>query len=215
MRSTAPSLLFLTLTACTTPVPDAPVLVSAPDVVPEQQEPPATAAAAVGIQGAWTVEVREADGTLVERRSFHNALGPDAYRWVAVIAGAAAGHGSVGEWRLTVSGVDSPTPTHPCGDAAPASCACIDDCDGVTVSEAFPPVLTLTGHITATRDGEIARVRTEILTCVDGWPADDCFISRDRAAYSVFSEHSLDTPIAIAANQSAYLSVEITFSSVP
>lgn len=100
----------LVLAGCGAPqqVSPAPAPVSAPGleaVSAAGNAPRGTPQEGIKVHGRWTIEVRNPDGSLAERREFENALTlSGADRLASVLARAL----SVGGWKITLSGTNSP-----------------------------------------------------------------------------------------------------------
>jgi hypothetical protein len=118
----------------------------------------------IDVHGHWTIEVRDPDGTLVERREFENALGSFGDTAIIKILGR--------QFTLSVWGVTISSGDQPCGDdTQPAACAIFEPTFPtaapfifrnltVAVSGVSDPTdiatLTLSGFATAQRDGTAA-----------------------------------------------------------
>jgi hypothetical protein len=127
----------------------------------------------VNVKGDWTIEVRNADGTLAHRRDFTNRLADYAPRAVANILGHQ--RSSLG-WRVDVSGG-----TYPCGSDRIGNAECTIHEAQVPISgnvDSFPTLtvevptegddrhkLVLSGEATVLRDGTLTDVRTSLYSC--------------------------------------------------
>jgi len=170
------------------------------------------------VHGRWTIEVRNPDGTLVERRDFENALViPAGATHLANILGRAR---TVGGWRINTVG-SAQICEHPAG-GSPTSCEIVESTDAlvsnaafptltVTVSGAVPAEMVLNGSLVAQLTGDISQVRTFNLYCANTTSPSACPAGSAAGAGMVTST-SLGTPIAVTAGQQVQVRVVISFS---
>ena len=122
----------------------------------------------ITVHGHWVIEVRDPDGTLVERREFENALSS-----AATITGLLARDHSAGLWEVQLRA--SVSSAAPCQTSAGTSSHCHVVESASSVSDAkFSKTLTishgfgdfvLTGTATAQKSGEVGVVRTGMSRC--------------------------------------------------
>jgi hypothetical protein len=165
------------------------------------------------VHGHWTIEVRNPDSTLVERREFDNALNAPGGQALASILGRKA---SVGGWAIelissafagrTVTGtgamiVESGYP----GTAYTTFSTLRVTAPEISDATSGTP-LQLSGTATAETDGSI----TQVKTMINMNPATEAPSS--RYAYSApFTSTVLDTPVRLTARQTVTVTVTITF----
>lgn len=211
------------------------VLVGAATTVTAQGAPakPASSPGSEGIQvhGNWTIDVRQADGTLMERREFKNALTDDGKTGLLqLLAGFRAG----GEWAVGLLG-GSAGQLPPCG--APGSNVCFirESASAPWASQLTLKYvdsftgLELSGHITADRDGRIGIVSTRMHPCRFNIPETPVCRNPQSDAIAtpvppgsdfpfVFTLHELkgltnsDKPIDVVQGQIVQIKVVISFS---
>ena len=157
----------------------------------------------VGVQGAWTIDVLNLDGTVAGHREFHNSLTAGE---PGIIAGTLNGDYSRTDWILNVRG--SNTALEPCMlGSDPGTC-------WVTVPGIFPEesttvfetlstqvtpsgALRLAGSMIAGRDGDIRTVSS----FMDG--------------AGPFSVHEVSPTQPVVAGQQVLITVEFTFVTAP
>lgn len=177
-------------------VPAGPVM-AAPGAAASQGSPTAEG---IKVHGHWTIEVREADGALVERREFENVLTPFGAghivqvlaretvqdRWLIQLDG---GGGSTGADQLCLR------------DGTPNRCVILEsdaDCFfqfqfcTLTIGVEADPALLLSGTVTAQRTGRIIQVWTS-------------------TSAGIFTATSID-PIDVLEGQQVLVNVRISFS---
>ncbi|MDO8717109.1 MAG: hypothetical protein Q7J73_09955 [Dehalococcoidales bacterium] len=169
----------------------------------------------IQVHGHWTIEVRNPDGTLAERREFENALGVEGDRllsqvlgrtqsvggWAILFNGNAfqiGGFASVG-WILENGGLNAPTgpgyfPT-----------LTID----VPIAGTNADKLVLSGTATAQFDGNIVTVLTRS-NRRPNTEAPSSTYGGDGAV--IFTHTTLATPINLLAGQQVLVTVVISFS---
>lgn len=174
----------------------------------------------IAVHGRWTIEVRDPDGGLVERREFDNAL---------TIAGAAALAKTIGglrvpaEWRVTLSRL-STGGNSPCG-GAPAECIAVTSTMLLTGPNIFETLsvsvpnsgpnadkLVLSGSVTALVDGVIDTVGSNILFCGPVRPPGTACGSGDLLGFSTITQASVSPAVSVVAGQQILVTVVITFS---
>ena len=171
----------------------------------------------IKVHGHWTIEVRSADGSLVERREFDNALTSQGGGTLTRVLTRSA---SIGAWGILLS---SSGGTHPCiQSASPAPCLVresvagggLTSWPGVTHFTTLtvgtdPPVSTviLQGTAIVEADGIIDVV--ESISCTAMPPSVDPAVCNNG---SVFTSQTLPSPVAVTAGQQVLITVQISFS---
>lgn len=174
----------------------------------------------IQVHGHWIVEIFE-DGNLIERRTFTNAF---SNPWT--LADILAGESVVGfhKWSITAAG-------QICDDGRGGFGACriVRSDDPRADESGFFATLTvstpnsgsndgslvLQGSVTADSDGDITTVNTGLTACDDPTATPDtCFHGNLSlsAASSGFTVKQLASPIAIAAGQTANITVILSFT---
>lgn len=183
--------------------------------------------ASITVQGHWTFEVRNADGSGVKRYEFDNALVS-----AKALLTTLARQNSAGRWNVILGdyeGVDV------CANGTPpvrVACALQEPGDQVTFSDTkkfaalsvslegspSPTTLVLQGTFTADLSGQITAVRTGLALCANTVaPASPCA----NGSGPIFTAHTMQPsappsaggPIPVAAGQIVQVRVEIRFSS--
>lgn len=171
--------------------------------------------AVIGIEGAWTLEVRDPGGSLVERREFHNAY-VDDFNLLPMVLG---GERTPGIWRVSLWGANPAADNNICQNESAQWVFC-DLTEGNTSNpDEFPLVLTvdtakitLQGAATAARDGSLGTVATLLHTCNPSTDPDSCTTALSA---SLVTQTALSSPVAVLANQSVETTVELTFATQP
>jgi len=111
----------------------------------------------INVHGAWTLDIRNPDGTLAKHVEFENALEPDGADYLASLL---AGVDTVGVWNLTI--VTSPGICGP--DELPTGCSINTDPEGgltvEVIEDSGADILRLSGEVVAARDGTVFEVKT-------------------------------------------------------
>ena len=183
-------------------------------VAPPPNEPESLAAATGGgtaegikVHGDWVIEVRDPDGSLVQRREFQNAISTTgAERLAQVLARESRFNG----WHIVLTGSDAFV-TSPCllSNGNIFQCRITETS---TESNYFPNLsvtrnggqLILSGTATAQRDGDIADVDTSVGLC-DYTNTSSCSSPLNFTFQSI-------TPISVSTGQSILATVTISFS---
>lgn len=159
----------------------------------------------IKVHGNWTIEVRNPDGKLVERREFKNAL-KDA--GVFTLGKLLRRESRLGEWMISLYASNA--------FLAQATCQIYEVNSQVTPSNNLSTTLTisqegntdntvLTGTATAAENGVIASVRTFVKRCpVEG--------SCANQPYWEFTATSLPNAINVVTGQIIQVKVVISFS---
>ncbi|MEL6616387.1 MAG: hypothetical protein AAFQ43_11645 [Bacteroidota bacterium] len=189
--------------------------------------PPEASGGGIHITGNWTLDVRDADGTLVESHDFHNDLTRNGAN---LLINFFTERNRLAGLNLEVR-TDAPGVEQPCTDASgtPVGCFLLEPEDPLFgTSETFPLTITkltesdgspivlarFTGTVTADRDSEINTVYSRVATCLYN-VSEPCTIeTRTTTAGldgSVFTFRTLDTPLAVAEGQSVDVRFELSF----
>jgi hypothetical protein len=140
------------------------------------------------VHGHWVINIRNADGALVEHREFENSLTGQGQ---GILVGLLSGYLVPGDWMIHLNqGLapgNSPCPNNPCGivhnaNTQPAITFCgqgADYCTGSTLTYAFNlgnfgsgtgSSLVLNGTITAPQTGTVGSVVTILSACGNNAP---------------------------------------------
>lgn len=158
----------------------------------------------IQVHGDWTIDIYDPDGSLVDQRTFSNALETGGAHYLArLLLGEAT---MSGLWTIRLGeGV--------CPSAFGGQCS-IDFIEAEPMPNAADPALLigvrLAGTVAAEVDGTISTVLTNAGVCGGNQAPDDCPIA--EASLDV-TRTALSSPIDIAAGQVASVEVEITFTS--
>ena len=180
--------------------------------------------AEIGLNGYWTIEVREKDGTRVARHEFHNALINQRSLLLAL-----ARQNTPGYWALMID--DFYTVGSPCG--AGLQCALHEPGHTINFSDStkfvvlsvsldgapIPNKLVLQGTFTAAATGQISEVESILTNCPNtSAPTSPCA----SGSGNVLTSHRMQAsgpppigPIPIAAGQIVQVRVEISFAAFP
>jgi hypothetical protein len=167
----------------------------------------------IQIHGAWTIVVRNSDGSVASRHQFQNALDPAGAVYLA---------------RLLTRQESKPTSMRLSFLSASGSAPCVDGSGGrfrcdMREAKETPPIadtvsvptltvspfgnpgseLTLTGSIKTTFAGSIGEVLTDLRSPGGGFGSN---------LLCVFTRHVIATPIAVLADQTIDVTVVISFS---
>ena len=172
----------------------------------------------IAVHGHWTIEVRDPDGGLVERREFDNALVMGGSTALALVA---AGLQTSGVWWVDLD--HGGAGGRPCaGGTLP--CRIIESAAGggghvfstltVSVPNAGPDTgkLVLSGTATADNDTLISFVQTTLSLCDPAAaPITDCVGGSGIGNYT-FTQASVSPAVSIVSGQQILVTVIITFS---
>jgi hypothetical protein len=172
----------------------------------------------VQVHGHWTIEVREPDGTLVQRREFENAITSNGQLTLARILSRSY---VFGNWRINFGGnAGFNCNSYPCdiGESTDA-----DTTTGVvknlTVTENSDGI-TLSGSNTVSVNDDITNVRTLTAICsaTGTYPSPvDCitapFGDGDTGSLlGIFTDTSLSPVIPVLSGQVVQVTVILSFS---
>lgn len=176
------------------------------------QAPASGLAGDVKVHGNWTIDIRDADGTLAKHVEFSNALYPGTGH-----LGSLLGRQShIGYWSVTLYDQQA----SPCKGANPGFDECLiieaPGTSGINGPNLFrtltisntgsnQSVVVLQGTATALVNGQITDVRSNFGAC----PSLPC-----TASYLAlpFTYHTLPTPITVVQGQVIQVRVQISFS---
>lgn len=160
------------------------------------------------VHGHWTIEVRDPDGGLVERREFENAVVDDGR---SMLIHFLARVQTPGRWIVDLNDASSP----PCRSTGgePAACFLIEFFSSPhALTKGLDLVgnrLVLSGTTVAERTGRVSRVRTRLNACGAGILPSDC--AHQNTSIRTFTQTSID-PIDVLQGQSIHVTVSISFS---
>jgi hypothetical protein len=168
------------------------------------------------VHGHWTIEVRESDGTLVERREFDNALTIAGATHLANVLGRTL---TVGGWQIQTFGSSQLCEDPP---GTPSNCFMMESTEPavannifktltVSVSANTPAELVLNGSLTAQRDGQVDIVSTGNGYCANSVSPSACPGGTSIGTISVTST-TLGAPISALTGQQVQVNVVISFS---
>ena len=199
---------------------------------PESQEPLAKAAfnqpasndgssEGIKVHGHWTIEVREPDGRLVNRREFDNALTDGGRRSLSQILNRLA---TIGSWQVLLFNTTSSN--QPCVNSSNemAACSIVEASDSHSpASNYFKNLvitnpsqgvnagnLVLTGTATASRTGAVDEVQTLLHFCSITETTANC-PGGTTIGFTRFSRTNLDSAISVQEGQLIVVEVIIEF----
>ena len=174
----------------------------------------------IKVDGNWTIEIRNPDGKLAERREFKNAL---QYSGSITLGHFLQRTAKAGEWAIELGDVGNTVQNTPCLSATQQPRACLiyepgsqfSDANAthafktLTISSAeFGEKTVLTGTATAQRDGIIQTVRTILSRC----PVDSQGVCQPVSASLSFTTKIVSPSMNIVAGQIIQVTVVISFS---
>lgn len=161
----------------------------------------------ITVHGHWTIDVRNADGSLAAHYEFENALA-NHLGASTFLNGVLARTKRVGRWQVSLSDPNGQPLFWTVEAGTPGFGA-----ESQTLTLATPTTgpnagkLVLSGHGTAPRDAQITFVQSQ---------TDDCPPPGDPAACNssafAFSQRDLASPIPVVAGQIVQLTVVFSFS---
>ena len=173
-----------------------------PPVAPEQEVRPSDAAASDGpgasirVHGHWTIEVRNPDGTLAQRREFENA-----YVVSAFLPRILSRSLTVGSYRVHLLG-----PLSPQGPCSGSTCTLSENAGlnppSVPATGPNANKLMLGGNVTVTNTSSINEVRTENTASTAG----------GAIAQATLTAATLNPAVAVSPGQQLFVTVAISFS---
>ncbi len=216
------------LSGCTTssgsvaPVPNAavsPMTDSSVASAAMESAAPGTPQEGIKVHGHWTIEVKNPDGTLAERREFDNSLTSIGGQTLSRVMGRLD---SVGMWQIQLFGhstaeyafmnaSSNPTPGFIVESSYPGNSPNTFKTLTVTVptSETNVDKLVLSGTATAQRDGNINSVLTYVSKLSASTPPSSTYISGTAVE---FTHTVLPTAVNLITGQQVMVTVVINFS---
>lgn len=172
----------------------------------------------IKIHGDWSIEVREANGSLVGHYEFKNRLDGSGRQ---ILAQTLARERTIGLWSIILE-AGYPRTDDPCLDAgsSPARCTVTESSSSSTQPNVFKTLtvsrpapnrdsLELSGTFVAQRDGAVERVATTVLLCsASVAPSTNC----ESSSVWVLTSTSLSSPVSVSADQQVLVTVAISFS---
>lgn len=165
----------------------------------------------IRIRGHWTLEVRNPDGSLADRREFDNHLGSGA----SVLPRILARQKTPGIWQVYF-GTSEMTQVTSAGDATSPFLVLGDSLRTATVTTPQGDTLMLKATATATASGTIKTVHTFLSDCPATVAPSEC--AATNYPYSSFTTTAITvngqpTPLPLVKDQILQVTVTITFSS--
>lgn len=173
----------------------------------------------IQVHGDWTIEIRDPDGTLVDRHEFQNALTSNGATLLSDLLGRNV---SAGLWVVTLSG---PVGSKAClndSDDSEQWCVVTEAASGPSVSWYHKTLtvdvpaagsnadkLVLSGTMTAQRVGTIDEVATRLWACdATDAPSSPC----ESGPLTEVTSTMLSPAVDVALNQQVAVTVVISFS---
>jgi len=190
-----------------------------PAVAQLKSHAPGAAKEGIKVHGHWTIDIRNPDGKLVERREFNNALEPGGGE---SLGGLLQRTHKMGEWKIVFGSANPPClfnseTTSYCHIFAPnTQSGPASDPNAfktlTTESQGYPTMATvLSGTATAARTGAIDLVSTSLSKCAYDTQG-VCNPNLLGNGFGVFTRTTLATPINVVAGQIIQVTVVISFS---
>lgn len=211
----------LELVAAVAPAVEAPAVPAAP--VPVAPAPaPRGPQEGVQVHGSWTLEVRNPDGSLVERREFENALIAAGGATLSKVLGR---DNTTGLWLISLAAAAGST--HPCANIAGSAgpCGVREPADTYSSPDTFRNLsvtaptsganadkLVLSGSATAANASDIGSVRTDVQRCASSLSPDAAGTTYCGVGYTIFTTTALATPVHVEPGQQVLVTVVISFS---
>ncbi len=174
---------------------------------------------AIKVHGHWTIEVRNADGTVATHREFENSLFPK--QGSGLLITILAGQNIVGAWSLDLSS----TTVQPCATSAGGtSCQIFETGDQISggnnlfltlsVSASGTGSLVLSGTAVAGQTGNIDTVtsRNDVCTIPSVTPATCASGTIGLSQRYIFTTANINPPVNISFGQTVAVTVTFTFS---
>jgi hypothetical protein len=160
----------------------------------------------IQVHGAWTIVVRNPDGSVASRHQFQNALDPDGATYLTLLLARQRTKPDALRLALLSSSGSAPCTNgvggrFPCVMSEPREAQTAFDSYAVrtlAVSVSASGQLTLTGSVKTTFGGSIGEVMTELRS--------------SNQVLAVFTRHLITSPIAVLADQTIDVTVVISFS---
>ena len=182
---------------------------------------PGATSEGIAVHGHWTIEVRNTDGALVQRREFENALTSAGRMYLTGTLSRSAG---VPAWGILLhANLPDSGPCDTVLDTFGADCVIVEASGSggislwpnatlfntLTISPTAlgSPTLTLKGTAIATTNGTIDEVSS--LMCVSSPPSFDPTVCNNS---NQFTTKALATPVSVSTGQQILVTVTIDFS---
>ena len=186
-------------------------------------------AEAIGVEGAWTIDVVNADGSVADHREFHNALtGKGAAALAAMLGGGQTPY----VWAVTLDNTAQTTDPCvltggtgvPCGIWEPSEAGnqdasansfnlTVELVETVPSSGVFDAV-RLAGSVAASNDGAVGIVGTELKTCPAGQATCGNVPLPFTSTVLVDPNTGADAPIPVTVGQSIQVEVVLSFGTL-
>ncbi len=175
----------------------------------------------IEVQGHWTIEVKNPDGTLVEHREFDNAFNTTSGR--EFLVKLLSRQRAVGGWYIRLHG--SPTTQHAFMDETSRRTfgTIAESTSTSTLPQLFKTLtvsiptsgdyagrLVLSGTATAQANGNIGTVQTEIMGLVATEAPSSSYSS--TGGMHVFTATNLSSPVTLTTGQQVVVTVAIDFN---
>ena len=164
----------------------------------------------IKIHGHWKIEVRGADGSLVSRTEFENALA--AGSGTKILSQLLARKATQGYWEVDLYGgpndvICTPyTSAHVCVITEPGTSFFADSRNLTLTPDQGPATFTVSGSVAAQHDANILWVATALHICpITSAPATPC----SEPTSQIFTTASLSPAVSVVAGQT--IQVTITF----
>ena len=171
----------------------------------------------ITVHGHWTIEVRNPDGSLAERREFENALvGGGDFALSALLSR----NNSMGPWAITLTATSMDKSAFQDEDGEPWYGYIFEntylvetapyDFKTLTVSQTTSPnTVVLSGTATAQRNGNIDRVGTMLFLLNKSLPPSNDYSALDKHP---FTGTTLADAVNLTAGQQVAITVVLSFS---
>lgn len=170
--------------------------------------PKGTVVQGIRVSGYWTVEVRNADGSVAKHVEFENALtGTGAKHLIRLLTGTET------SGLLNINADGTACAPYSCAILPPGSakCAGLPRCWSTLTRSATDSAITLTGNITAPNDGTVTKVYTGIFLC-EGTVAPSQCNAEVTNSFDTVTSYTLPTAVTVSAGQIVQFSVVLSFS---
>ena len=174
----------------------------------------------IGVRGLWKIQVRDPDGTVVQRRSFENAYVDGENILVRILTSQV----TPGEWEVRLSNSAGTQNICEDGDGSRDVCSLTSPDfplpDGNTfntlVTSTDAQTIVLAGSAVASFDGAIDRVQTYLNTCAaDTLTPTQCGPSPGGSFAGFFTLHSFGDVIPVLEGQQVSAEVRLVFGAAP
>jgi hypothetical protein len=170
----------------------------------------------ITVHGHWTIEVRNPDGSLAERREFENALNGDN-----ILTALLSRNNSMGPWAITLRATSTDQNAFLTEGGTPTYGYIVENTPAETVPQMFktltvsqtssPNTVVLSGTATAQRNGNIKEVGTEVWLLDKSLPPSNDY-NAIGPGNSPFTATTLADAVNLTAGQQVAVTVVISFS---